>query len=233
MTNLGANDYWMRFEWQHRGSPNVHGLAWLPNALKVKQLLTSADSYHTIKQEIDHSVRWQDCNYDQPRCLAWWQLPRQIHTSATRRTPVSLILTRISLTLWQHANVTLAALQHTVFAHIMVDKSVGLATPDLYSLTPQLSPTKSLLTAHNDGMVNSFNSVQLSAWRANVDMHYIISLRKVVEYCTKYVTKSEPRSQSLKDIFTNVFRSLKDDNRSLKAVQKLLIHSVGERDYSA
>ena len=29
---LGATDYWLRFEWQHRGSPHVHGLAWLPNA---------------------------------------------------------------------------------------------------------------------------------------------------------------------------------------------------------
>ena len=28
-------------------------------------------------------------------------------------------------------------------------------------------------------------------------------------------------------------RSLKDGNRSLKAVQKLLIHTVGDRDYSA
>ena len=24
---LGVTDYWMRFEWQHRGSPHVHGLA--------------------------------------------------------------------------------------------------------------------------------------------------------------------------------------------------------------
>ena len=26
---LGVTDYWMRFEWQHRGSPHVHGLVWL------------------------------------------------------------------------------------------------------------------------------------------------------------------------------------------------------------
>lgn len=26
---LGACDYWLRFEWQHRGSPHVHVLAWL------------------------------------------------------------------------------------------------------------------------------------------------------------------------------------------------------------
>ena len=34
-----------------------------------------------------------------------------------------------------------------------------------------------LLTARNDGMINSFNPVQLSAWRANVDMQYIVSRR--------------------------------------------------------
>ena len=87
-----------------------------------------------------------------------------------------------------------------------------------------------LLTARNDGLINSYNPVQLSAWRANV---YIVSRHKVIEYCTKYVTKGEPRSQSLKDIFTNVVRSLKEGNQSVKAVQKLLINSVGDRDYSA
>ena len=82
-------------------------------------------------------------------------------------------------------------------------------------------------------MVNSFNPVQLSMWCANVDMQYIVSWRKVIEYCTKCVTKSEPHSQSLKEVFTTIIRSLKDGNTSVKAVQKLLIHSVGERDYSA
>ena len=47
------------------------------------------------------------------------------------------------------------------------------------------------------------------------------------------MTKSEPRSQSLKEVFTTIVRSLKEGNNSLKAVQKLLINSVGERDYSA
>ena len=30
------SDYWLRFEWQHRGSPHVHCLAWLPNAPNVE-----------------------------------------------------------------------------------------------------------------------------------------------------------------------------------------------------
>ena len=43
----------MRFEWQHRGSPHVHGLAWLPDAPNVKQLLSSPDSVpDAVKEEI-------------------------------------------------------------------------------------------------------------------------------------------------------------------------------------
>ena len=90
-----------------------------------------------------------------------------------------------------------------------------------------------LFTAQNDGLINSYNPVQLSAWRANVDMQYCVSRRKVIEYVTKYATKSEPRSLPLREVYANIVRSLREDNTSLKAVQKLLINSVGDRDYSA
>ena len=77
---------------------------------------------------------------------------------------------------------------------------------------------------------NGLLTVQLSAWRANLDMQYCVSRQKVIEYVTKYATKSEPWSLPLKEVYGNIVRSLKDDSTSLKAVQKLLINSV---DYSA
>ena len=86
-----------------------------------------------------------------------------------------------------------------------------------------------LITARNDGLINSHNSLQLSSWRGNVDMQFCISKRKVMEYITKYATKCEPRSQT-RCILTNIVRDL---STSLKVVQKLLINSVGERDFSA
>ena len=58
-----------------------------------------------------------------------------------------------------------------------------------------------LLTARNDPLINSYNPLQLSAWRANVDMQYCVSHRKVIEYCAKYATKSEPRSEPLKLVY--------------------------------
>ncbi|XP_059074789.1 uncharacterized protein LOC131874875 [Cryptomeria japonica] len=35
---LGANDYWYRYEWQHRGSAHIHGFIWLPKAPDIGKL---------------------------------------------------------------------------------------------------------------------------------------------------------------------------------------------------
>ena len=49
---LGATDYWMRFEWQHRGSPHVHSLARFPDAPDVKQVLASTESTDAAKEKL-------------------------------------------------------------------------------------------------------------------------------------------------------------------------------------
>ena len=53
---LGCSDYWMRFEWQHRGSPHVHGLAWLHNAPDVEMIKTSAECKLQVIQFIDNTI---------------------------------------------------------------------------------------------------------------------------------------------------------------------------------
>lgn len=66
-----------------------------------------------------------------------------------------------------------------------------------------------ILIARNDTLINSYKPIQLSAWRANVDMKYITSKQKIVEYCAKYATKCEPRSQSMREIFNSIVNGLK------------------------
>ena len=39
---LGAKDCWLRFEWQHRGSPHVYDLAWLPGPPDVQPFINPA-----------------------------------------------------------------------------------------------------------------------------------------------------------------------------------------------
>jgi len=90
-----------------------------------------------------------------------------------------------------------------------------------------------ICTARNDSLLNSYHPVQLSGWRANVDMQYIVSRGRVIKYTAKYATKPETRSKALKSVYQTVLKTLDDDTNSLKFAQKLLFSSVGERDYSA
>ncbi len=237
---LKATDYWMRFEWQHRGSPHVHGVAWLPNAPDVEQLLTSADAPESLGEEIilyaDRTVTTlnpaQSSTADSD---TQWPLP-VTNPHVCNKSYLDIQdhhqdLCELVATCQRHTRCSEAYCLRTRHGH--QECRFGYPKPLQPDTTIVADPEPTLLTARNDGMINSFNPVQLSAWRANVDMQYIVSRRRVINYCTKYVTKSEPRSETLKDTFTRIVRGLKDGNRSLKAVQKLLIHSVGDRDYSA
>ena len=49
---LRAKDYWLRFEYQHRGSPCVHGVAWLEDAPDVEKVLSSAVEDPSIVQDL-------------------------------------------------------------------------------------------------------------------------------------------------------------------------------------
>lgn len=51
---LHAADYWYRFEYQHRGSPHVHGLAWLSGAPNVDEIYQ--DEGLSLKEDFVHYV---------------------------------------------------------------------------------------------------------------------------------------------------------------------------------
>ena len=239
---LGATDFWLRYEWQHRGSPHVHGLAWLPDAPNVEQVLASSDAdtdaaREALIQHVDNIVSTTN-----PSLLLDGSNAEDAPPPKTNPHICNFPYAEV-----EDFDQDLADLIATCQRHIRCSAAYCLRTRNGQQKCrfgypkPLLSESALvtedgepvLLTARNDGLINSFNPVQLSAWRANVDMQYCVSRRKVIEYCAKYATKCEPRSQPLKEIFTTIVRSLKEDSSSLKAVQKLLINSVGERDFSA
>lgn len=64
---LGATDYWLRFD---RGSPHVHGLAWLSNAPDAEKILASPSS---SKEEIIKYVDSIISTCSQPCYLTRWK----------------------------------------------------------------------------------------------------------------------------------------------------------------
>ena len=240
---LGATDYWMRFEWQHRGSPHVHGLAWFPDAPDVEQLLRlQGDAAHVAQDEITQFVDRLLTTIN-PAVLpdgsnAESAPPPQTHPhicnqAYTEVTDFNQDLAALVATCQRHTRCSAAyCLRTRGGKHVCrfgYPKPLQLQT----SVVREDGAEPVLITARNDALLNSYNPMQLSAWRANVDMQYCMSRQKVITYCAKYATKCEPRSLPLKEIFSTIVRTLTDDNPSLKAVQKLLVSSVGERDYSA
>ena len=101
------------------------------------------------------------------------------------------------------------------------------------SIVTQDDREQVVVNAHNDALLNGYNSLQLSSWRANVDFQYVVSRQKVVKYIAKYATKSEPCSQALQDMYNAIMKRIGDDGTPLKVVQRLLTSTVGERDFSA
>ena len=56
---MGAVDFWYRFEWQHRGSPHVHGIAWFADAPDVQHLL-AAEDYSDLIGGVENITSYAD-----------------------------------------------------------------------------------------------------------------------------------------------------------------------------
>ena len=90
-----------------------------------------------------------------------------------------------------------------------------------------------IVTKRNDTRLNNHQRVQLQGWRANCDIQVIIHHHACVEYLAKYAAKGEPNSLQLKDTFNTVIKSSGSENDTKKVIKKLMIKSLGERDFSA
>lgn len=238
---LKAKDYWLRFEYQHRGSPHIHGVAWLQDAPDVESVLQADDPL--VQAELIKYIDRTVCTINPAVLNDGSNIsnapPPQINPHICNQ-PYSRVedhqqdLIDLIATCQRHTRCSAAyclrtkrGVQKCRFGYPKPLQSETIISTDDENCEP------TLITARNDGLINSYNPVQLTAWRGNVDMQYCISRHRVIEYITKYATKCEPRSETMKEVYTNIVRNLKDDSTALQVVQKLLINSVGERDFSA
>ena len=176
---FGAEDYWFRFEWQDRGSPHVHCLAWLQGAPKVEELLECKEDSVTFAavEEITSNL----ISTTNPAIAADGSNHEAAPPPKTKPHVCSKSYSEI-----KDFNIDLIDLIATCQRHTRCSAAYCLKKKKgkqecRFGYPKSLQPVTSIvtedevLTARNDSLLNSYNPVQLSAWRANVDMQYVVS----------------------------------------------------------
>ncbi len=90
-----------------------------------------------------------------------------------------------------------------------------------------------IVTKRNDSRLNTHQRLQLQGWRANCDIQVVIDHYACVEYLTKYAAKGEPRSPMLKQAFNSIVQNVDNSTDPRRAIKKVVMKSLGERDYAA
>ena len=74
--------------------------------------------------------------------------------------------------------------------------------------------------------------MQLQGWREKCDIQVIIDYHSCLEYIAKYASKGEKMSQVAKDALTSVLINSQNEDNSHKAIRKIIMRAVGQRDMS-
>ncbi|XP_059064700.1 uncharacterized protein LOC131856792 [Cryptomeria japonica] len=191
-----AKDLWYRYEWQHRGSTHIHGFLWLPGAPNMDIIDWHNDNeVHMAKRFFDTYVS------------AW--NPR---TKADRNNTVSYAaiddpcLADTAKIFSMSPTTDYEALVNTLERHTKCTQNTCLRKkgnlfkcrykapwPEQQTSTltidtnnkPCYTPTR------NDDHLNIHSPCMLSIWRANIDCQSVTSRKAVLQYISKYASKSE------------------------------------------
>ena len=73
----------------------------------------------------------------------------------------------------------------------------------------------------------------LQNWRANVDLQVIIDVTACAHYMSKYISKSEPHTQTVSDIYESCVSTMQTTVITRSTFCRAMIRAVGERDISS
>jgi hypothetical protein len=199
-----------RFEWQHRGSPHIHGIFWIKDAPSVDNLESKSDEYKAnVIQYFDKLVStWNPDKYLQPL---------NFHPCQVRLESVG---EEDSLRLEDYTRLLNKVQRHTVCseAYCLRRKKAGSNLECRFKF-PIEERTETelvmdngsfrLVTKRNDDRLNSHNPFLTTLWRANTEFQPIMSRQAVINYIAKYAAKSEPQSESYKEMIKTIVDSCK------------------------
>jgi len=215
----------------YRGSPHIHGVLWLNDAPKFHDLTTATEEQlQEIANYFDKYISTENPDIECP--------PAVIHPSRTKLSEVVDIkkdLAQLLNRVQRHTRCTEGNCLR--FNKKSKKTECRFKFPKDLQESTKLVITEDndveLLTARNDPKLNKYNEYMIAGWRANLDVSPVLSRRALVNYLTKYISKSETKSKDLTDILQLLIAKNKEDTSAKSVIQQLYIQACCERDISA
>ena len=205
-------DYMIRIEFQARGSPHAHTIIWIKGAPKF-----GTDPLEDVTQFID---KYQTCSIpiNDPELQDLVQLQTHVHSSSCTRkgscrfgipkfpSPVTIISTepdaqQEKVEKGKQANNIFLRINETIqeidsFDDIRLEQllQVSHVSMDEYMEALQISKRGNIVVLKRTPQemnINCYNPAVLRAWKANMDIQYILDAYACVMYVTSYMMKSE------------------------------------------
>ena len=256
---MGILEYWVIFEWQGRGSIHAHGVVWLRPGLcpvadveaAIKDPSREEDRQQLLKFYDEYCSAWNPVGYSRETLTTLLgdadsipqlanpplplppDLPHPCRKRFDREDPHDLGY--LANFCNRHKNCsTLTCLRKKGGewkCKVGVPWKLGSASS--FSDEGRRPGDVVYVPARNDPLMNTYpvKADAYQCWRANMDIKPVTSRHAMVQYLTKYCTKSEPPSDTLKDVVHRLQAT--EGSRSKAAFAKALVGSVGNRDYTA
>ena len=227
-------DWFYRVEYQQRGSPHVHMLIWLEDAP-----VFGVDKDEDVSSYIDKIITCRKPNDDTTLLnLVNRQMHRHSHTCRKRGKSVcrfnypqppmrsTRILhplesvsesdVKILKDLWKDIKKELNDLKEGVditFDQLMENLGVSEERYILAIRSSLNSPTVFLKRMPNELRVNNYNPACLKAWRANMDVQYVLDVYACAMYIVSYISKAQ---KGMSELLQKACAEAKEGNSTIK-----------------
>ena len=243
-------DYMIRIEFQARGSPHAHTILWIKDAPQYGK-----DSDEKVTEFID---QYQVCSYphDDEELQSLVQLQKHTHSSSCLRyglcrfgipkmpSPVTLISSepedaddKVKIVIG--AKKVFSQVQKILdeisdFENVTLDHVLEASGVTMEEYIDALSISKNghsvvLQRKLLEMNINNYNPAVLRAWRANMDIQFILDAYACVMYVTSYMMKSE---RAMGELLKQVVKETRGDDIRTQ-LRKLGTTFLNHREVSA
>ena len=249
--HLQVKDFWFRIEFQHRGSPHIHGFLWLVNAPSIENLMQKTD------EQIIEVINYFDklvcaCNNNYASVDDRSFNPCKIHYTQVRNNSMyssinegenetqSLISKYLAdyhtiiNKLQRHTKCTSSCLRKKRNTNVMVCR---------YKFPRELTNESKFIVnekgfvelqlKRNDSRMNNHMPFISVHYRANIDVSPVVSTDAVIKYIAKYASKHETSSNAMITLRDHLNLLTTDNRTAISLIQSILIRQCAMRDYSS